>query len=355
MNQIRHMKRWLTVAGMLAVAGCSAHPASLAVATGHHDNGIRLSPDPASAASRIAVVLSDANVLPSQCRFEWRRNGLPIEGAESDGLEPTNFTKNDEVSVVVTISDPTGGAARVLHADVRVENSPPKVSSVECVIAAAPSVPAAEARVQVIDADGDVPTFTFRWFKNGKEIDGAKAATLPLEHVDRGDQLIVEVVAHDEVSASTPVRSNTVVVENRPPQFTSTPGAPQQADIAFQYQAKAEDPDGDAVRYELVSGPLGMSISSEGNLSWQLPQGDQHQGDFLVKIRALDPNGGEARQDFSIHLDPPIVQTARTTVRTTSSGVVMGSDAAAGTPGAPQQPTWHVIRHSYFADTTANH
>jgi hypothetical protein len=30
-----------------------------------------------------------------------------------------------------------------------------------------------------------------------------------------------------------------------------------------------------------------------------------------------------------------------------------GTDAQPA--GTPQQPTWHVIRHSYFQDTTAAH
>ncbi|MGH7742206.1 MAG: hypothetical protein ACRENS_09310, partial [Candidatus Eiseniibacteriota bacterium] len=352
----RRMRGWLATAGLLAVAGCSAHTASVAP-TGHHDDGLALSPDPAHSTARITVVLSDSHVLPSMCKYEWRRNGMPISDAESDGLEPSNFTKGDEVSVVVTIADPAGGPDRVLHADVKVENSPPKVTSVSCVIAAAPSAPAVEARVQAVDPDGDTPTFTYRWFKNGNQIDGAKDATLPLKLAGRGDQVTVEVVAHDDESASTPVRSDAMVVENRPPLFTSTPGAPQQADVEFKYQASATDPDGDPLHYELVSGPFGMSMSKDGGLSWELPQGDQHQGDFNVRIRALDPNGGEATQDFAIHLDPPIIQTTRTTVQTASSGVNMNpSSPNASTAQSAPQSTWRVVRHTYFSgDTTANH
>lgn len=345
--------RWLAVASMLAIAGCSSHPAKVAVATGHHDDGIRLAPDPANAASRISVVFSDPNILPSMCRFQWRRNGLAITEVEGDGLDPSFFAKNDEIEMAVTITDPAGGPERTLHADVKVENSPPKLLSVNCVIAAAPSEPAVEARVQCLDPDGDTPTFTYRWFKNGKPIDGAQGATLPLAQAGRGDQVTVEVVAHDDASESTPRRSETIVVENRPPQFTSTPGAPQANDVAFEYQAEAKDPDGDALHYEMVSGPLGMAVSQNGSITWTLPQGDQHQGDFAVRIRALDPNGGQATQDFSIHLDPPIVRTTSTTVRTTSSGTNM--TAAPASSGQPPQPTWHVVRHSYFTDTTANH
>lgn len=350
----RRVAGWLAVAGMLAIAGCSAHPSNVAVATGHHDDGIRLAPDPATSASRIAVVLSDTHVMPSQCRYEWRRNDMTITEATGDGLEPGNFTKGDQVAVVVTISDPAGGAPRVLHADVTVGNSPPKVMAVECVIAAGAS-PMAEARTQAVDPDGDAMTYSYRWFKNGKLVDGATSATLPLEHVGRGDQVIAEVVANDGTSASTPVKSPSMVVENRPPQFTSTPGAPQQTDATYHYQAQATDPDGDKLHYELVSGPLGMSVSAEGDVSWPIPQGDQHQGDFQVKIRALDPNGGEASQDFVLHLDAPTVQTTTTRVRTTSAGINMNGDASAQPAGAAPQPTWHVIRHSYFSGDSAGH
>ena len=280
---------------------------------------------------------------------------MPISDADGDGLDPANFTKNDVVSVVVTVTDTPGAPARILRADVKVENSPPKVTLVNCVVAAAASPPAVEARVQAVDPDGDVPTFTYRWFKNGNPIDGAKDATLPLKFAGRGDQVTVEVVAHDDESESPPVRSEAMVVENRPPAFTSSPPAPQAADVAFQYQAQASDPDGDKLHYEMVNGPFGMTMSKDGSISWTLPQGDQHQGDFAVSIRALDPNGGAATQDFTIHLDPPVVQTTRTTVASSSSGVNLGSGTPASTAQSAPQQTWHVIRHSYFTDTTASH
>lgn len=352
-GRVRTIRLWLAVAGMLAIAGCSASPTA-EVATGHHDDGIRLTPDPAHATARISVVLADANVMPSMCTYEWRRNDLPLRDAVGDGLEPTFFTKNDEISVVVTIADPKGGPARVLHADVKVVNSPPRVTSVSVLAGSAPGEPTVEARPQAIDPDGDTPTFTYRWFKNGQVIDGATNSTLPLKLAGRGSKLVCEVVAHDGEADSPPVKSEAMAVENRPPQFTSSPGAPAQTDVTFQYQAHADDPDGDPVKYDLVSGPSGMSVSPDGLVSWMLPTGDQRQGDYAARIRAKDPNGGEATQDFTVHLEAPIVQTSTTTVRTTSAGVGMGGGSGASGTQAPPQPLWHVVRHSYFkGDSTS--
>jgi|GEM_PF-601314 len=347
------------MAAVLVIAGCSSHATVAEVPTGHHDDGIRLTPDPAHATAQVSVVLSDPNVMPTSCTYEWRKNGLPLSDVGGAELAPSYFVKNDIVSVVVTITDPAGGKARVLHADVKVANSPPKVTSVSCLISDKPGEPSLEARTEAVDPDGDTPTFTYRWFKDGSLIDGQTAATLPLKLAGRGTKVVVEAVAHDDESASAPVKSAAMVVENRPPQFTSSPVAPGPNDATFQYQAQATDPDGDPLKYEIVSGPSGMSISKDGMVSWVLPTGEARQGDYPARIKAKDPNGGEAMQEFTVHLDAPIVQTSTTTIHTTSSGVIMAGDPAqaSGTTQSPPQPIWHVVRHSYFTsgDSSASH
>jgi hypothetical protein len=295
----------LALAGVLAIGGCSARTGGGAATAAHHDFGVRLTPEPANAMARIAVVFEDPRLEPAKCRFQWRRNGSLIADAQTDGLDPSHFSKNDQIAVAVSAPDPSSGAVRTLHAAVRVENTPPKLTRVTLAVSTASGTPELQANVECVDPDGDVPTYTYRWLRNDAAMDGAAGPSLPLSRIAPGDRVALEVVARDDASSSSPVRSDAFNIENRPPQFSSQPVAPRAADVSFRYHAVATDPDGDPLRYSLVSGPIGMTVDASGNIYWPLPLGDSHRGAFPVRIRAIDAKGGEATQDFTISLDPP--------------------------------------------------
>ncbi|MFI5372847.1 MAG: Ig-like domain-containing protein [Candidatus Eisenbacteria bacterium] len=295
----------LAVAGALAISGCSGHAGGRAGVTEQHSIGLRLTPDPANASARIAVVFDDPHLQPAQCRYEWRRNGSLIADASTDGLDPTHFSKNDQIAVAVSAPDPAGGAVRTLTASVLVVNTPPKVVRVTLAFSTPSGAPEIQANVESVDPDGDAPTYTYRWLKDGAPIADASGSSLPLTHLARGDRVTVEVVARDDVSSSLPVRSEPMALDNRPPVFSSQPYAPRPTDVDFRYQATATDPDGDPLHYDLVDGPPGMLVDSSGSVYWLLPTGSLRHGDYPVRIRATDSKGGEATQDFTVHLDSP--------------------------------------------------
>ncbi|AFY50369.1 RHS repeat-associated core domain protein [Nostoc sp. PCC 7524] len=94
-----------------------------------------------------------------------------------------------------------------------------------------------------------------------------------------------------------------VLPDNNAPIFTSTPPADAQPQVGkvFQYQATAIDPDGDAISFELVNAPTGVTISTTGLLNWtpvanQL--GDASGGLRLhtFQIKVKDHKGGESLQ-----------------------------------------------------------
>lgn len=298
----------LALACGLLVAGCSAGNGASARKTSsaaRHDAGVRLSPDPAYSTARIVVILDDPMLQAAHCTFQWRRNGVTIVGAETNGLDPSHVSRGDEIAVVVTARDTASGKVRKLNASVRVENTPPKLSRVTVMPDTAADASSLLASVECADQDGDVPTFDYRWFRNGEVVNGASGANLPLASLKRGDRVVAEVIAHDDASASVPLRSDPYAFDNQPPRFTSQPKAPRADDQTFQYQAVATDLDGDPLRYELVSGPDGMRVEAGGGVSWQFPTGGLRRGAFPVRIRATDSKGGEATQDFTINLDPP--------------------------------------------------
>ena len=293
----------LALAGMLLLGGCSGGGGGKVA-----DNataGLRLSPNPATSATRIAVVFADDRMRAENCRFEWRRNGSVIADANSNGLDPSQFKKHDQITVIASVVDPSIGKVRKLDGSVEVHNTPPRLTNVTLTTSTASGTPVLESHVECADPDGDVPSYTYRWFKNNDLLDRADGPSLPLSRFGRGDQVVLEVVAHDDESASLARRSDPFTLANRPPEITSQPITPTVRDMVFQYHLVATDPDGDALHYELVTGPPGMTVDAAGNVTWELPKGDARHGAAPVRIRATDGKGGEATQDFTIQLDPP--------------------------------------------------
>ena len=298
----------LLLAGLLAVAGCGGGGHAGAEAAG---GGIVLSPNPANMGSRITVQFTDDRMREADCRYEWRRNGSVIENATTNGLDPASFAKNDDITVTVSASGAAVGATRTMTGHVHVQNSPPRLTNVTIGLSTSSGAAQLEAHVQCADPDGDVPTYTYRWLRNGAPIENATAATLPLAQLGRGDGVVLEVTANDGEATSPPLRSEPYLSQNRPPAFTSQPMKPGSRDGEFSYQATAADPDGDELRFELVSGPAQMTVdATTGSVRWTLPQGDQRRGQFPVRLRVTDSKGGEATQEFTIDLDPPPAKTS---------------------------------------------
>jgi hypothetical protein len=295
---------WQGVVGfacLLLACGCSG---SRDRGAGSRDAGgpVRLVPDPSFSGARITVVFADRNVRREQCRFEWRRNGAPIPGSSGDALEPRWFSRGDRIEVVVVVPGAGGGPERRIQAGVDVVNSPPIVMRV----AVRPVLSSGRAELtavpEAVDADGDSLTYAYRWFRNGQPFAPAAGAILPMKGLAVSDRIAVEVVASDGQSTSPPLRSDAASVDNQTPEFISDPATPTPADSVFQYQAVASDPDGDPLRYELVEGPPGMTMTPEGGVTWRLPTGADRSGEYSVGLRALDPKGAAATQRFSIRL-----------------------------------------------------
>ena len=305
------MKRfWLPLGAVvlaLGVAGCSGPSGRQAVerkGAAATSNGVRLSPDPAFAASRIDVVFGDPWIDPAKCRFVWRHNGAVIEGAGGSSLEPSHFSKGERVSVEVTLVDPSG-RPREMAAAVEVQNTPPKITGATLSLATAGGSAVVQANVQSVDPDGDDVSYTYQWYKNGERIPDGTGPTLSLQRLARGDRVGVEAVAGDGQGTSAPFTSDPLAIDNRPPEFTSQPRVPRSTDKEFRYKADAVDRDGDPVHYELVSAPNGMTLDPSGMIVWPLPAQNQRQPEYPVRIKALDMRGGEAVQEFSVRLDQP--------------------------------------------------
>ncbi|MFN8587676.1 MAG: hypothetical protein U0704_07710 [Candidatus Eisenbacteria bacterium] len=288
------------VACALSVCGCGRGADRGAVAVQSHDAGIRIGPERPDVTSQLEAVVEVNGVDPASCRYEWQRNGERITGETRAVLPPSAFRKDDRVVAIVTVPGSAGGAERTLRAEVRIANAPPSVASAHIEISATTAGTVLRAEQESVDPDGDALANDYRWFENGRLVNGANGSTYALASASRGGRWAVEVVANDGMSRSEPRRSSEFVLENRPPAFTSQPPAMLPADGTYRYAVTAVDPDGDPLRFELASAPDGMTMSPAGAIEWKFPGGALSGSRFHVVVKVSDGRGGETTQTIDL-------------------------------------------------------
>lgn len=237
------------------------------------------------------------NNMPSSYELIWERNGRIIEGSRGDRL-PKGLVKRDDTLTVRALYD--GGEVQT---SARVGNSPPEIVAINFVD------PAIHHGVDIVldvvasDADGDALSMTYRWMRNGEEIPGQVSGRLPGDLFRKGDRIAVHVVPADVFNEGVPFIGREFAIPGAPPNFVSEPPLQFQS-LNYQYQVRAVDPDGDPVSYALIDPPQGMRIdSNSGLLEWGLT--DVAAGDYRIRIRAVDSDGMEAFQEFTLTLAPP--------------------------------------------------
>ncbi|MDR0274777.1 MAG: putative Ig domain-containing protein, partial [Burkholderiaceae bacterium] len=108
-----------------------------------------------------------------------------------------------------------------------------------------------------------------------------------------------ELCSSGEIATVVPEHWSIGDPVNRPPVFTSTPVLSGDIRAPYEYQALAEDADGDALTYRLLYAPVGMAVdAATGKIDWQ----PDLMGDYRVNLQVADPSGLLASQAFSIHV-----------------------------------------------------
>jgi RHS repeat-associated protein len=142
----------------------------------------------------------------------------------------------------------------------------------------------------------------------------------------------VTVRATDLSGQSSEVRLSLVIVPgvvNRPPVVVSTPVRTATPASAYHYDIDATDPDGDAIGFRLMLGPVGMTLAADtGLLQWTAPTSLVGQQTY-VHVDVVDARGRSTSHVFQIGVEPAFLAPVIDPQYETTSN----SSTYAGRPG----------------------
>lgn len=292
-----------------AASGCSSSPQDGSVVSGatknNHAPTVRLAtivPTPLILAGPISahVVADDPDGSEPTKRFQWIVNGVTVLGATGPELDPGHAKRGDQVALEVVVSDGQAESAPYRTEPVTVVNTPPLVSRVTVEADAPEKGHQVLAKVEAVDPDRDEIQYSYRWWRNDKQVKEGEDSVLDTTGFGRKDVVVVEVIARDQDATAAPVRSAPSALGNSPPLIVSNPAALTNRD-QYEYVVQAKDVDGDTVTYGLETGPPGMIIDkTTGQVSWKVTPGVA--GTHRIKVLAEDGQGGTAWQEFELSI-----------------------------------------------------
>jgi RHS repeat-associated protein len=212
--------------------------------------------------------------------------------------------------VVIEVSDGRGGIARQTFdlpvVAVEVPNDLPTILS-------QPPGPAVvnvlyRYQVRAEDANGDPLNFRLHSAPSGMIIDGNTGLVTWTPTAAQVGTHSVGIAVSDPRGGITIQSFNLAVLltaTNDAPSISSQPPSPAVVALPYQYQVRAQDPNGDALSFQLEAPPSGMAIDTQTGLVTWAPTSAQ-VGMHRVTIAVSDGRGATTRQAF----DLPVVATA---------------------------------------------
>jgi hypothetical protein len=187
----------------------------------------------------------------------WKRDGKATPLSDQSELLGGVIRHGEKWSCEAWASD---GFVDGPHAaaSVTVVNTPPGAPTV----AVEPPIPHAgddlvcRVVTDSVDADGDAVTYTYAWQRNDKPLaPGADPRVVPAALVKKGDRYRCTATPRDGLQDGAPGRAEKTVA-NSPPgptRVTLDPLAPEEGKpLRCVVTTKAEDPDGDSVKYRFT-------------------------------------------------------------------------------------------------------
>jgi hypothetical protein len=202
-----------------------------------------------------AVPARDADQEPVTVHYRWLRNDKLEAAGQDFPILPAHVVRRGERwRCEAWSTDGTAESGRAV-AEVTVQNSPP--SAPQLVVEPDPARTkddlACRVAVPSVDPDGDEVTYTYAWWRNERPLPaGADPTRQPASATSKGARFRCAATPSDGTIPG-PAATAERTVANSPPgaaRVRLTPAAPKAGQpIRCEVIGKAEDPDGDAVRY----------------------------------------------------------------------------------------------------------
>jgi hypothetical protein len=237
--------------------------------------------------------------------YQWLINNQPIPGAIQATLAKQHFNRGDFISVQVWVVQPGSNKNPVTSDVVMIGNTPPAVKWV----AIGPAPPTSTAELKAVasgkDLDNDAMTYTYEWIVNGETVVGPEGPSLANRYFRRGDKVQVAATAFDGTDWGHPNTSIPVIIQNSPPMIVSKLPAQLEGGATYRYEIKAEDVDGDTLRYSLQGEPPeGMVIDSKtGVVEWQVVV-PAKPVTYEYEVVVEDPEGAKSIQKITLKNAP---------------------------------------------------
>lgn len=307
------MRLYVISAICLIASGCTADSSREGVAgsvvSGNHlpiVHEATVVPNPIVLEAPIAVQIhaDDQDRDALTFHHQWMVNGRPLDGQTASTLPVSFLKQGDTVSVEIVPDDGKTRGAIYRTAVATVSNTPPIISSLSIRPQPAKSGDKLVMLVEADDPDHDRVELFFRWWRNTTVAKEGDEPALDTAGFSPKDVVSVEVIPRDRTATGKPMKSEPLVLGNSPPTIISTPSTPAGKE-RYEYVVKANDPEGDRIRYRLEIAPPGMTIDADtGLIAWQMVP--ELAGTYKVRVVAEDTEGGIAFQEFDVMVTNPI-------------------------------------------------
>jgi len=251
----------------------------------------------------LAPLLSDDNDAKGRLSLATEAEGVTVDGLRLSGLYDEWRADHD---IAVTVSDGETATIFTIAVHVLGVNDPPVIKSTPPLDCPAGEVYSYQVEYADEDVD-DILTLELVEFPEGMAIDANGLVTWTPSPGQEGAHPVKLTLS----DGSSPVHQTWAITVtpplDKPPAFTNSPPLAHAAGAHYEWDAGAEDPDGETVGFSLVSGPAGATMDPvSGVLGWD-PPADRRDAienrTFVVRVTA-----GELHTDldFTVTLTYPV-------------------------------------------------